>query len=178
MAIRRAHLVLGVFITLGIVVHVTACFRPDSRRGGTSRISTDHLDVTAYVRTGAAGAFSLVLDIDPRERIRVYAPGSAEYHGVTVTAAPTPFLHFHPPAFSTPERLNLPPPYDEVSVYRTPFRVSIEASPGNSQDLQATKDVVVRGVLQYQACNDKVCFPPASVPLSWTIPVRPQINVN
>lgn len=66
------------------------------------RISTDHVDITAYVRGGPAGSFSLVLDIDPRERIRVYAPDAVDSHAVTVTVAPTPFLQVQPPTFCGP----------------------------------------------------------------------------
>jgi hypothetical protein len=28
------------------------------------------------------------------------------------------------------------------------------------------------GTVSYQACDDKVCFVPASVPVSWTVDVR------
>lgn len=157
----------------GIAVHLTACLRPDPIGGSRSRVSTDHLDITAYVRAEAAGSFSLVLEIDPGERIRVYAPGSAEYYGIAVAAAPTPFLDLRPPTFSAPEPLDLRAAYDDVSVYRKPFRVSITAVLRDGQSFEATEDVIVTGMLQYQACNDNVCFPPASVPLSWTLPLRP-----
>ena len=33
--------------------------------------------------------------------------------------------------------------------------------------------LVVPGRFDYQACDDKVCFPPVSVPLTWNIAVRP-----
>ena len=29
------------------------------------------------------------------------------------------------------------------------------------------------GTVKYQACDDRVCFPPQSIPLSWTIGVKP-----
>lgn len=80
----------------------------------------DHLEITAYVRDNVAASFSLVLDIDPRERIRIYAPGADDYRGITLTVAPTPFLQFQSPTFSTPERLHLPPPDDGVAIYRKP----------------------------------------------------------
>lgn len=171
----RAHLRVVVLIMLGIVVPVPMFLRRDSVHE-TTRISTDHLEITAYVRDAAAASLSLVLDIAPRERIRVYAPGAAVYHAIAVTVAPTPFLQFQPPKFSTPERLHLPGPDDGVAIYRKPFRViqdvSIRALPGSGQGSQGIEDVIVRGVLAYQACNDQVCFPPASVPLSWTVPLR------
>ena len=33
--------------------------------------------------------------------------------------------------------------------------------------------MAISGMLNYQACDDKVCFNPQSVPLSWTISLRP-----
>jgi len=39
----------------------------------------------------------------------------------------------------------------------------------------ALKDVTtltIAGTFEYQACDDKVCFSPQSVPLSWTIGVN------
>lgn len=176
MATRRAHLFLAALIALGIVVYLTVVSRLDNALGRTSRISTDHLDITAYVRDGTPGSFSLVLDIDPREGIRVYAPSAAEYYPITVTVAPTPFLQVQPPTFSPPERLHLPWTDEEVAVYRKPFRVtqdvSITPSPRHGRESLGIEDASVRAVLEYQACNDRVCFPPASVPVSWTVPLR------
>ena len=31
----------------------------------------------------------------------------------------------------------------------------------------------ITGQLDYQLCSDKVCYPPASLPLRWTITIRP-----
>jgi hypothetical protein len=33
----------------------------------------------------------------------------------------------------------------------------------------------VTAAFDYQACDDKECFNPASVPLSWTLPLRPVV---
>jgi hypothetical protein len=32
--------------------------------------------------------------------------------------------------------------------------------------------MTIAGTLQYQACDDKVCFTPQSVPLTWTLGLR------
>ena len=29
------------------------------------------------------------------------------------------------------------------------------------------------GTLEYQVCSDRVCYPPAALPVRWTIKVRP-----
>jgi hypothetical protein len=33
----------------------------------------------------------------------------------------------------------------------------------------------VEGRLEYQACDDKVCYLPQSIPVSWTIALRPLV---
>jgi len=38
--------------------------------------------------------------------------------------------------------------------------------------LKDLKTLTIGGTLEYQACDDKMCFNPQSVPLSWTIELR------
>ena len=38
--------------------------------------------------------------------------------------------------------------------------------------LKGKTSLTIAATLNYQACDDKVCFNPQSVPLSWTIGVR------
>jgi hypothetical protein len=33
--------------------------------------------------------------------------------------------------------------------------------------------LTISGTFEYQACDDKVCFAPQSIPLNWTIGVKP-----
>ena len=33
--------------------------------------------------------------------------------------------------------------------------------------------MTIKGELNYQACDDTVCFTPQTVPLSWTVVLRP-----
>ena len=43
-------------------------------------------------------------------------------------------------------------------------------------DCAALKDVTtltITGTFEYQACDDRVCFAPQSIPLSWSIGVKP-----
>jgi len=42
-------------------------------------------------------------------------------------------------------------------------------------DVLATpeKTLPVRGTLEYQVCSDSTCFPPASMPVSWIVRLRP-----
>jgi hypothetical protein len=63
-----------------------------------------------------------------------------------------------------------------VQVYQRPFRIVQDALIDPSAQAQAAlKDVsslTIKGVLNYQACDDKLCFTPQSVPLTWTVSLR------
>jgi len=37
----------------------------------------------------------------------------------------------------------------------------------------AGASITITGTLRYQACDDKVCYMPQSLPVSWTIGVKP-----
>ena len=39
--------------------------------------------------------------------------------------------------------------------------------------LKGRSSLRIAATLEYQACDDKVCFVPQSVPLAWTIALRP-----
>jgi hypothetical protein len=47
------------------------------------------------------------------------------------------------------------------------------ATPEAQKLLGAMSTVTITGALEYQACDDKVCFNPARVPISFTISVTP-----
>ncbi|HEV3057958.1 MAG TPA: hypothetical protein VGY48_06905, partial [Vicinamibacterales bacterium] len=62
-------------------------------------------------------------------------------------------------------------------VYQHPFRivqdVMIDPSTAGTAALKDVTTLTIAGTFEYQACDDKVCFVPQSVPLSWTIGVKP-----
>ena len=51
----------------------------------------------------------------------------------------------------------------------TPIALTIDPQPA----LANRTGITITGTLTYQACDDKVCFTPQSVPLSWTIGLKP-----
>jgi hypothetical protein len=64
-----------------------------------------------------------------------------------------------------------------VPVHQHPFRIvqDVTLDPGRD-GTAALKDVTrltSTGRFDYQACDDAVCFAPQSMPLSWTIGVKP-----
>jgi hypothetical protein len=66
---------------------------------------------------------------------------------------------------------------EHVQVFSSPFRiiqdVAIDASRESEAMLKERASFTVQGTLDYQACDDEVCFNPQSVPLSWTVSLKP-----
>jgi hypothetical protein len=42
--------------------------------------------------------------------------------------------------------------------------------------LRGKDSLTLTGTFDYQACDDKVCFNPTSIPLTWTLSLRPIIR--
>lgn len=143
-------------------------------------IAGTHLSVTTYAtdRAAAQGThFSIVVDVTPAARVHVYAPGASSYIPVALHIHQQPGLVLRRAIFPKPEDYFFQPLKEHVPVYQRPFRVIQDVMLDPSHDgTTALKDVTtltITGSFDYQACDDKVCFPPQSVPLSWAVGVKP-----
>jgi len=69
---------------------------------------------------------------------------------------------------------------ERVSVFQKPFtlvqEVILEGTPQAQASLRGKENLTLTGSLDYQACDDKQCFNPISVPLSWTLTLRPLVR--
>jgi hypothetical protein len=120
--------------------------------------------------------FSLVFDITPREKIHVYAPGDHQYKVIRLNLAQRPWLVVHPVDYPASEIYEFVPLKERVPVFQKPFRltqwVEVSASGEHRAALAKVNTLTIRGTLDYQACDDRVCYPPQSVPVSYTVRLR------
>jgi DsbC/DsbD-like thiol-disulfide interchange protein len=144
-----------------------------------ARISAPHLDVTTFAtdQIVAPGThFSLVVDVAPGRRVHVYAPGVSGYKPIALNVHPQPGLNVRTAQFPNPTDYFFKPLNEHVKVFDRPFRiiqdVAIDASRDAEAMLKDRADLTIDGTLDYQACDDKVCFNPQSVPLSWTVGLK------
>jgi hypothetical protein len=157
--------------------------------GGTNqtvpgiRVSTAHLDVAAYPTEASVAVgnhFSIAFDITPRPGIHVYAPGASNYRAIAVSISPQPFVRILPIRYPQTQTYFFEPLKERVPVYQKPFTLVQEIVLEGTREAQAVlrgqEKVTISGRLDYQACDETVCFTPASVPLSWTIPLRPLVT--
>jgi peroxiredoxin len=144
-----------------------------------TKLSTAHLDVTTYPTDTAVAPgnrLSLVLEVTLKPGIHVYAPGAKGYRVISLALDPEPFVRVSPPRYPPSEIYHFRPFDERVPVFQKPFRLMTELVVEGSAEAQAAlrgKDALtLTGTLAYQACDDKVCFNPVSLPMTWTVQLR------
>jgi hypothetical protein len=154
------------------------------RRGATPfgpalSVETPHLTFTAGVSDAEVAPgerLSIVLDVEPRRGMHVYAPGKHSYQVIALAIDPQPWLRVVETVYPRAEIYHFKPLDERVEVYMNPFRVvqdvTILATPEAQKLLANEKTITIRGRVQYQACDDRLCYSPQSVPVTWTVPVK------
>ena len=148
-----------------------------------TQVSTEHLQITTYPSDAAVAPgnrFSIAFNITPRPRMHVYAPGASSYRVNAVNIAPQPFVRLLPLKYPASQIYVFKPLNERVPVFEKPFtliqEVILEGQPEAQAALRGKDSLTLTGTLDYQACDDKVCFNPSSVPLSWTLSLRSLIR--
>ena len=140
--------------------------------------ATAHLKVTAYPSNSSITVgtrFSVAVEVEPNPDIHVYAPGAEQmgYRVIGLTMAPVPHVRFEPIEFPASEIYHFEPLDERVPVYQRPFillqEVVVSGAPGTEEALAELDALTLSGTLDYQACNDELCFDPVSMPLSFTV---------
>ena len=152
----------------------------NDREVPATTVSSPQIEITSYVTdtTVAAGThFSIVLDVRPRAGVHVYAPGVTGYKPIALAIRPQSGVLVRATQYPQPEIYHFKPLNERVPVFQRPFRlvqdVTIDPSPQSQAALTDKSVLTITGVLTYQACNDTVCFTPQTVPLTWTVTLRP-----
>jgi DsbC/DsbD-like thiol-disulfide interchange protein len=147
-----------------------------------TRASTPHLDVTAYPSDASVAPgtrLSLVLDVTPKPGLHIYAPGATQYRVITLNITPQPGVRTMPVRYPASEIYHFVPLNERVPVYQKPFTLLVEAvAEGTAEARKAMagkNELAISGTLEYQACDDKICYNPVSVPLSWKVALTPNV---
>ena len=120
--------------------------------------------------SGKAGAKLLLgVDVQPKPGLHVYAPGSGEFY-IPITVKLNPQAQLKPGKVVYPKSETMIFADEKVAVFEKPFRLAQDVTLDKSLKPGAT--VMVAGTVNYQACDDKVCYPPESAPVSWTVTVK------
>lgn len=156
----------------------------DTSRPTDGRVETPHLVLTtsSSEASAAPGArVSLIARIAPKPKMHVYAPGQQELIPISITLDADPGFETHPPVFPKAETYFFAPLEETQLVYSKPFRIAQDVTIARTAAVReraraAGASITITGTLRYQACDDTVCYMPQSVPVSWTINLRPPVR--
>jgi DsbC/DsbD-like thiol-disulfide interchange protein len=166
---------LACVIALAVIAATAAPRATAAARTVSKR--TRHLALTAtlapdVVRLGSK--ISIVFDVTPKKGMHVYAPGT-KYRAVAVALETNPSLEVHETIYPPPATYLFKPLNEEVLVYTARFRLTLDvtarATPGQQAAPGTRSRTKIRGQLTYQACDDTVCYLPASIPLEWMVTI-------
>ena len=149
--------------------------------GGTpvATATTAHLSVSVSAtdpEVAPGERLSVMSTVTPARSIHVYAPGKHDYQVVKLVIDPQPWLRVHESVYPPSETYLFKPLNERVQVYTKRFRLSREitilATPDAQKQLASLQSLTIAGALDYQACNDTVCFNPARIPFSFTLALK------
>jgi DsbC/DsbD-like thiol-disulfide interchange protein len=121
---------------------------------------------------------TLTIDVELAKGLHAYAPGSRGYRALELRLEPQPLVSFGETVYPPSHPYVFRPLKETVPVFEGRARLTrdiILAGGKEMADLVRSADptLTIRGSLEYQVCSDHVCYPPRTLPLSWTLKVRP-----
>jgi hypothetical protein len=131
-------------------------------------------------RTGQR--ITLTLDGDLAPKMHVYAPGTKGYIPVALTFEKTAGFLPDTPVYPPSKTMHIKVINETVPVYEGRFRVLQTIRLADADQLEPLLDkdrnLTVNAKFRYQACDDRECYVPETVPLTWTIHVQPLDRVR
>lgn len=145
----------------------------------SQRHETAHLVVTTVaVPTPVApgSRVSLRLDVAPKPMVHVYSSEQKDYIPISLTIEKTAAVKAQPAVFPKAERYYFKALDQTQLVYSKPFQIVQDVTIASASTLgnrarTPGATLVVKGTLEYQACDEVVCYRPTSVPVEWTVPL-------
>jgi DsbC/DsbD-like thiol-disulfide interchange protein len=143
-----------------------------------TRNDTMHLTVNTSISDGqiAAGQkVSLTFDITPKRGMHVYAPGKHDYQVIAVKIDPQPWMKVAPTTYPPSEIYYFKELDEKVETYGKPFKLVQDITVLNTAAAKralAASPIKLTGKLEYQACDDKVCYAPTKVPVAFDLTLK------
>ena len=156
----------------------TPAVQPPIKDGVTVRAKYLSLLVGASdTKVAPGGRVTLLVQVTPNPKIHVYAPGQDGYLPVDLAVTLDPAFSTKPPLYPPSKPYTFAPTAETVKVYAEPFLLRQDLIVTSSAEMKrraATGDsLTVTGALQYQACDDAVCYRPETVAVTWKLHLAP-----
>ena len=145
-------------------------------------VDAPHLKLTMAQsdRIGIPGSrVSLALEVTLPARTHVYAPDvKGGYIPIALSITPSPDIELAAASYPPAQTLYLDVIKEEVPVFGGTFRIVQDLKIATTKTMleslgNSGKAIDITGVFKYQACDDKVCYPPTAVPVTWRLQALP-----
>lgn len=117
---------------------------------------------------------TLTLEVEPKKGMHVYAPGATGYIVIEWTLNAGEAARAMDVAFPASEKMKLVG--EVVPVYAKPFRLKRDITLAAAAKLRPLLGeggmLTFPGTVTYQACDDRQCFVPETIDLTWTLKVE------
>jgi hypothetical protein len=163
--------------------NVIAKLFPELSAEVSQNIEAPHLRITLAQSDRSVipgGRVSLIAEIELPPDVHVYSPGVQGYKPIQLILQGLPGIELQPVVYPNSKILYLEAIQEHVPVFEGKFRVSqdLTITPSRISDgLRAVfsheRTISITGDLKYQACDQTVCYPPASVPVKWQLQILP-----
>ena len=143
-------------------------------------LEQEHLSIKYFASTevcSPGSRISLLVEIQLKDKVHLYAPGAQGYVPLELTLKPSAAVTLHALSYPPSHSLFLPAIKETVPVYEGIIRlvqdVTITANPpALTNALNPGGELFIDGNLQYQACDDKMCYLPQSKPIRWVVKIQ------
>ena len=161
--------------------NVIAKLFPELGQEVTGTVDAPHIqlgvgqsDRTAF----PGGRVTLTAEVQLPADVHVYAPGTKDYKPINLVIDAMPSMQLESAMYPRSKILFLPAIKERVPVFEGRFRITQDLQVSSAADFSGSlaaegKTVTITGKLEYQACDSKICFLPASVPVQWQLQVLP-----
>jgi DsbC/DsbD-like thiol-disulfide interchange protein len=133
-------------------------------------IETAHVSLAVSASApvvASGGKTTLVLDVAPKPGMHVYAPGQEGYIAIQLTLTADPAFTTAKAKYPAGEKYLMPALNETQLVYAKPFRITQDVTVKRA----AAPALTIKGSVRYQACDDKICYLPKTVPVEWVVRV-------
>jgi hypothetical protein len=165
---------LGAVRTLSLIAALVL----SSQSVAPVRNDTMHLTVNTSLSSADVSPgqkLSLSFAVTPKRNMHVYAPGKHDYQVIAVKLDPQPWMKVAPTTYPPSEIYHFKELDEKVETYGKPFTLVQDITVLNTAEAKkalAAAPVKLSGRLEYQACDDKVCYAPTKVPVSFALTVK------
>lgn len=140
--------------------------------GGAVEAKHVKLSTTASTPTARPGhRILLTVELDLKPKMHVYAPGVTDYIPIDWKLEDSGAAKVLPVKYPAALKLRLKPIHETALVYQGRVRMTREITFGAENTLKPlltpSGELVLKGSLRYQACDDRECYGPETAPVEW-----------